>query len=247
MKLLIDGDIVAYRIASACEEAVKWEDDLWTLHCDANEVNSEIDNYFSWLQELITEATGRMTIALTGKENFRKDVSPLYKANRKNTRKPVCLKAARQHMIDNYDVRIYENIEADDVLSMFAGDDTIIVSPDKDLRQVPGYHFIDGNLKKLEEDECLRWFYTQTLVGDTADNYKGCPGVGPVKAERLLTPSDGGSSHNYWMWKKIVGAYEKAGLTEEDALENARLAYLLKDGDYNYETKEVTLWQPPTQ
>ena len=243
MKLLIDGDIVAYRIAIACEEAVEWEDNLWTLHCDADEVHTEIDNYLSWLKELIDEATGRMTIALTGKDNFRKDVSSTYKANRKNTRKPVCLKSARQHMTDHYDVRVYQNIEADDVLSMFSNEDSIIVSPDKDLRQVPGYHFIDGNLVKLEEEECMRWFYKQTLMGDSADNYKGCPGVGPVKADKILKEE----TDEKVLWGEVVNAFEKAGLTEEDAIENARLAYLLKDGDYNFETKEVTLWQPPTQ
>lgn len=241
MKLLIDGDIVAYRIAASNEEPVEWDDNLWTLHCDADQVKTEIDNYFAWLKELIEESSGRMTIALTGKENFRKDVCSTYKANRKNTRKPVCLQAARQHMIDYYDTRMYSGIEADDILSMFANDKTIIVSPDKDLRQVPGHHFIDGDLVKLEEDDCIRWFYKQILTGDTADNYKGCPGIGPVKADRILKEE----TDPVALWEAVVTAFEKAGLEEEDALENARLAYLLKQGDYNYETQEVTLWTPP--
>ena len=89
----------------------------------------------------------------------------------------------------------------------------------------------------------MRWFYKQTLMGDSADNYKGCPGVGPVKADKILKEE----TDEKVLWGEVVNAFEKAGLTEEDAIENARLAYLLKDGDYNFETKEVTLWQPPTQ
>ncbi len=240
MKLLIDGDIVAYRIAVNCEEPIEWGDDLWTLHCDATEVCKEIDNYLMWLNELIDEASGRMIIALTDRENFRKEVNPDYKANRRNTRKPVCLPSAREHMMENYDCRVYPRIEADDILSMFAGSETIIVSPDKDLRQVPGHHFIDGNLVNLSEEECTRWFYKQVLMGDSADNYKGCPGIGPVKANRLLDDITLPSA----MWAVVTHQFEKAGLTVDDAIESARLAYLLKDGDYNYKTQEVKLWEP---
>ena len=41
-----------------------------------------------------------------------------------------------------------------------------------------------------------------------------------------------------------MGAYEKAGMTEDDALLTARLAYILHDKDYNEKTKEITLWTP---
>ena len=42
----------------------------------------------------------------------------------------------------------------------------------------------------------------------------------------------------------MVKAYEKADMTEEDALLTARLAYILHDKDYNEETKEIKLWEP---
>ena len=32
LTLLIDGDIIAYRAASATEVPIQWEEDLWTLH-----------------------------------------------------------------------------------------------------------------------------------------------------------------------------------------------------------------------
>ncbi|MBA58518.1 MAG: hypothetical protein CMQ40_05030 [Gammaproteobacteria bacterium] len=250
LRLLVDGDIVAYRTAAAFEEPIEWYEDFWTLHSDAKEVNAEIDNYLGWLMEE-TEADG-MIVALTDRENFRKNISSDYKANRKSQRKPLCLNAARDHLRETYDTRVIPALEADDVISMLADEDTIVVSPDKDLLQVPGYHFVDGDLVKREPDECTRWFYMQILMGDSSDNYKGCPGIGPVKAERLLTPfggyrPDGSTSNDYWMWEKTVGAYEKAGLNEDDALENARLAYLLKANDYNMKTNTVNLWQPPTQ
>lgn len=241
MRLLVDGDIVAYRTAAAFEEPIEWYEDFWTLHSDAKEVNAEIDNYLGWLMEE-TEADG-MIVALTDRENFRKNISSEYKANRKSQRKPLCLNAAREHLRNTYDTRTIPTLEADDVISMLADDDTIVVSPDKDLLQVPGYHFVDGDLVKREPDECERWFYMQTLMGDSSDNYKGCPGVGPVKAEKLLKDQTDPAT----LWGEVLTAFEKAGLNEDDALENARLAYLLKENDYNMKTNTVNLWQPPTQ
>lgn len=241
MRLLVDGDIVAYRTAAAHEEPIEWYEDFWTLHSDAKEVNAEIDNYLGWLIEE-TEADG-MIVALTDRKNFRKDLCTDYKANRKTQRKPLCLNASKEHLLETYDCRVYPTLEADDVISMLADDDTIVVSPDKDMLQVPGFHFIDGDLVKRTPEECVRWFYMQTLMGDSSDNYKGCPGVGPVKAEKLLKDVVDPEV----LWVEVLTAFEKAGLSEEDAIENARLAYLLKAQDYNHETKEVTLWQPPIQ
>ena len=71
------------------------------------------------------------------------------------------------------------------------------------------------------------------------DGYKGVPGVGAKGAEKLLTKAQGQE------WEVIRGAYEKAGLTEEDALRNARLARILRPDEYNFTTKEPILWTPP--
>ena len=45
-------------------------------------------------------------------------------------------------------------------------------------------------------------------------------------------------------WTVILEAYIKAGLTEEDAIRNARLARILRPGEYNSTTKEPILWTP---
>ena len=42
--LLVDGDIVCYRIATAIEEATEWQDDMWTLHADAKLGKELLDN-----------------------------------------------------------------------------------------------------------------------------------------------------------------------------------------------------------
>ena len=47
MELLIDGDVVAYKIASVCEEPVHWGNDFWTLHADAYEGKTQVDIWIS--------------------------------------------------------------------------------------------------------------------------------------------------------------------------------------------------------
>ena len=77
----------------------------------------------------------------------------------------------------------------------------------------------------------------QTLAGDSADGYMGVKGIGEVTARKLMDKKG-------YTWETVVGAYEKAGMTEDDALLTARLAYILHDKDSNEKTKEITLWTP---
>ena len=46
------------------------------------------------------------------------------------------------------------------------------------------------------------------------------------------------------MWKLVVETYEKHGLDERDALQQARVARILRHGEYNNQTKEISLWIP---
>jgi DNA polymerase-1 len=79
----------------------------------------------------------------------------------------------------------------------------------------------------------------QTLTGDAVDNYKGCPGIGVKRALGLLFNK---KPNEYW--EIITKAFEKAGLTEMDALVQARMARILRTDDYNIQKGEVYLWSP---
>ena len=90
---VIDGDILAYKCAINAEVDQHWGDGLWTLHADESQgkylVLSEIED----LKEKFK--ANKVIVALTDKNNFRKDVLPTYKDNRKQKRKPLILKALR--------------------------------------------------------------------------------------------------------------------------------------------------------
>ena len=86
-------------------------------------------------------------------------------------------------------------------------------------------------------DAGAKWHLIQSMAGDQTDGYAGVPGIGVKRAESLF--KDQGYS-----WKTVVKAFEDKGLTEEDALINARLARILTVEDYDFEKREPILWTP---
>ena len=234
--LLIDGDIIAYKACATAETPINWGDGLWTLHCFENEVSAILDDQIG---KLVDEApVTDCIVALSDKENFRKKLAPYYKANRKDVRKPMLLGWARDYISSKYNTIIYRGLEADDVLGILgtSNPDTIIWSEDKDLLTIPAKHWLNGEVVTVTEAEADYQFYYQTLIGDNTDNYKGCPSVGAVTANKLLASG--------CTWDTVVAAFKNKGLSEEVALENARLARILRNGEYDTDTGEVKLWQP---
>lgn len=237
--LLIDGDIIAYRYSSSVEHEVEWGDDVWSLWGDAKEAAGLVKQYLAHLVDMT--AADDFVFCFTDKENFRKDVAPTYKMNRKATRKPVCYKRLREWVESNYDSYCYPRLEGDDVMGILATSDLIagekvIVSEDKDMQTIPCLLWRQGEMTEITEEFADYYHLYQTLVGDTTDGYPGLKGIGDKRATALL---EKGAT-----WETVVKAYEKAGETEEDALVQARLARILRASDYNFETKEPILWSP---
>ena len=175
------------------------------------------------------------TLFLTGKGNYRHELTDTYKDNRVDKEKPILLNLARQYMIDTYDARVSEGQEADDDIAIEATrlyPDCVIVSIDKDFRQIPGtiYNPQKGMWEKITEWDALLNFYEQVLVGDRVDNIIGVHKVGPVKAKKLLGPC----KNELDMFKVCVDAYE--GDIERVIL-NARLLWLRRE--------ENQIWEPP--
>lgn len=241
MKLLIDADIFVYKAISSVERETEWEPDVWTVTTDLNEAH---DAFKMMLDGVCAAANvDEYVMCFSDSANFRKDVYPLYKSNRSG-RKPVGFKPFREAMIEQYKGIIKPTLEADDVVGILATkypDAYIIVSGDKDLMQIPGKHLVDGSgIIEVSEEEGEYLFYTQTLTGDAVDGYPGCPGIGKVKAEKILNWPNAEKQP----WEFVVEAYEKAGLTEEDALAQARCARILRYSDWNEKEQKVILWTP---
>ena len=243
---LLDGDIFAFEAAAAAEVATDWGDGLWTLH--AHEAPAKA--FLADRVQSLVEAVGadELIIALSDKTNFRNTILPTYKANRKGIRRPMLLPILRDYLRENYEVFERPGLEGDDVLGILSTWDQlkgtkVIVTKDKDFNTIPCNvyfaHHPDDGIKSVSEEDADYFHMVQTLTGDTTDNYKGCPGCGPVKADKVLT-----ADPDKTLWEKVVAAYVKAGLCEEEALVQARCARILRACDYDFKKKEPILWTP---
>jgi DNA polymerase I len=243
--LLIDSDVFLYQAAAATETEVDWGDDLWTLHGYLDEAIATFDDKIDGIQE--TLKGDQIILAMTASNNWRKQVLPTYKGNRKDKRKPLVFRPLRDYAAQKYETFERPTLEADDVMGILATRksaepvERIIVTIDKDLKTIPGLHFNtnkpDDGVFVVGEADADRFHLTQALTGDVTDGYAGCPGIGPKTAEKLF------EKHGM-SWETVVMAYEKAGLNETVALQMARVARICRASDYDFKNKEVILWTP---
>lgn len=255
---LIDADILAYQASVIAEQATDWGDGMWTLHADEKEAK----RHFKGMVQSILDRTqcDEATLVWSSSTNWRKSVYEPYKSNRASTRKPMVLKTIREWAQEEYPSITIENLEGDDVLGLLATDPKldgkyIICTIDKDMKSVPGSHYNFGRDEFFEvsEHEADKWHILQTLSGDPTDGYPGCTGVGAKTAEKYViaaieegTPWAKAKDMSELYWKQVVKAYDKAGLSEEFALSQARVARILRHGEYDFKTGEVKLWHPET-
>jgi DNA polymerase-1 len=235
--LLIDGDMLLYKASAGSESLVQWDHDWWILGGNLGEAKDLVSTE---IESLLTRFSAKQHFFCLSDQPtvFRHDLYPAYKAGR--SRKPLVYAALREWATTEFNAIVRPKLEADDVMGIIAtqGKDTVIVSDDKDMLTIPGVHWRMGELITTTEDEAFRLFLTQALTGDSTDGYNGCPGIGPVSANKLLEKQG-------FSWETVVGAYRKQGLTEDDALLNARLARILHYTDWDTKTQSVRLWQPP--
>ena len=178
MIALIDADLVAFRCAASAEE---------------NEVEVALYRVDNLMQQILDASDSTSYNAyLTGAGNFRKKINPEYKANRRDKEPPRWLQQCRSWLCENWKAVVSQGCVADDLLGIAQTDDTIICSLDKDLRMIPGMHFnwIKMQIDSVNQQDALRHFWKQMLIGDTADNIFGIRGIGPKKAEKIIEHLD---------------------------------------------------------
>lgn len=246
---LIDGDILVYQAAHGVQKTVDWQDGLGPL------AQSDPEDAARVAREAVekwAKAAGCDSIVVTLSDlsaNFRKTLTPLYKAHRKPTERPLAFDDVRASLAEDFKVVSIPGLEADDVMGIMHTSDryrgkSVIVSLDKDMQTVPGTHFNPRTSKRparvMPSTAVLFWM-TQTLTGDATDNIKGCPGIGAVKAAAILGRCDPTMGE---LWPAVVEAYRRAKLPESEAILNARLTRILQRDDYHRDTQEITLWHP---
>lgn len=267
MKALIDFDVLTYEVGFGVMTG--WEGEGPPPFDRAAELlDNKINNILA-----IVGATSYQGY-LTGKNNFREKiaVSRPYKGNRLQE-KPFHYKNLRAYMVGKWNAIIVNGMEADDAMAieqygdyvssykvanglLFEDKDaltlsTIICTRDKDLRQVPGWHYgwELGNQpsfgpKYISEEEGMRFFYKQCLMGDRVDNIEGLPKCGPVKAEKILGDTQVSTEMFQRVREAYRGFYGDTTLADENLLENARLLWMVRELD---EEGKPIMWEMPDE
>ena len=240
--LLIDTDFLAYKSAQACEEGIDFGNDVIVAQSRFSEVLKIFERELKKVKTAMMDQ--EVILYFSSPKNFRKEISADYKGHR-NRRKPLGYKRLVNHCIKNYRTVLRDNLEADDSLGIdhtqFPSEDAVIVSPDKDMRQIPGVLWnMSDDVVEITKEDGDRWHLMQTLAGDPTDGYPGCPGIGMKRAADLLDKSDA-------PWKAVCHAFKDKGLSEDIALMNARLAKILQHENYDHDRQEPILWTPVLQ
>ena len=191
MRLLIDADFIVYKCCAACETEIDYGEDVIFVTSNYSEaykaVKSEIEKIKSHFGDF-----AKPVLFFSDTKNFRKKISPDYKGHR-NRKKPCGYKRVIRNLKIEYDVCIMPELEADDAMGIYATKLTgnIIVSPDKDMRQIPGKLYNLEDTVTITPEEGAKWHQIQTLAGDQTDGYSGVPGIGVKRATTLFTPIPG--------------------------------------------------------
>lgn len=178
---LIDGDIIAYRCAATCNEE--------PFKIAVYRMEDMLDGIFR------ASASDKYRMFLSDSTNYRYTIFPDYKANRIGIPRPKHLDNCKNYLVNKWNAEIAEGMEADDYLGITqcqGNDNTVICSIDKDLLQIPGWHynFVKETKTLVSQMEGLRHFFSQLLIGDTSDNVHGIRGIGKIKAANLINPLD---------------------------------------------------------
>ena len=237
MNLLIDADFIVYKCCAACETEIDYGEDVIFVTSNFSDAYSAVKREIDQIKDQFGTFWSPI-LFFSDSKNFRKKISADYKGHR-NRKKPCGYKRVIRNLKIEYDVCIMPELEADDAMGIYATKVTgnIIVSPDKDMRQIPGKLYNLEDTTTITPEEGAKWHLIQTLAGDQTDGYSGVPGIGVKRAETLFNKEG-------YSWATVVKAFEDKGLTEEDALLNARLARILTVEDYDSKRKEPKLWTP---
>ncbi len=201
-QFLFDGDVVAFVAAAGVQHT--YADTAGYIWPFANKAQGEVvvDNIIGGVSRRLAKKLGtedfEVLVYLTDPEaNFRHQIEPSYKSQRKDTVRPLLLSHLKTYLRTKYSAEHWEGMEADDVLGIMAttpGTDRVIVGKDKDFLTLPArYHKLkddeaDGTPIIVEPTiaEANRWHFIQTLAGDRTDGYFGCPGIGMERAARII-------------------------------------------------------------
>lgn len=232
---------------------------------------SAVMGFVNTLNEILTkEQPTHIGVAFDHGKTFRDEAFPAYKAQREETPEDIrasvpVIKTIIEAM--HIPVLQVDGFEADDVIGTLAtkagaaGIKTYMLTPDKDYGQLVsdnvfifrprhggGYETMGPSevCAKYELDSPTQVIDLLALMGDSADNFPGCPGVGPKTASKLI--GEFGSIDNMLAsTAKIKGKLrEKVESAVEDIRMSKFLATIRTDVPIDLDLDALKIEEPDT-
>ena len=232
---------------------------------------SAVMGFVNTLNEILTkEQPTHIGVAFDHGKTFRDEAFPAYKAQREETPEDIrasvpVIKTIIEAM--HIPVLQVDGFEADDVIGTLAtkagaaGITTYMLTPDKDYGQLVsdnvfifrprhggGYETMGPSevCAKYELDSPTQVIDLLALMGDSADNFPGCPGVGPKTASKLI--GEFGSIDNMLAsTAKIKGKLrEKVESAVEDIRMSKFLATIRTDVPIDFDLDALKIEEPDT-
>lgn len=228
-RVIIDGDSYIFKAAYATSILINIEDEMYYEGYDLNKARKYMQETVNNICEKCAVNDYLIVLGAVGSRNFRYDINPTYKANRKAIKKPIMLDKVRKMVVDEFSTVSIPCLEADDVVRIMyeEGDGNAVASIDKDLKTFSckiydSYHDTFTYVMPQQADAN---FKRQLLMGDSTDGYAGIKGIGKATADKLLMDGidiDG-----------IVKMYLDKGMTLEDFKRTYNSAKIIGKEDYN--------------
>lgn len=233
----VDGDMIKYEVGFAaeafyrhiCEEYGEFYSPEFTPWDTVERICEErIGNILAMLNLKEEDAT----MFFTGSYNFRFETSTLFEYKTRDSRKPYHHKNIEVYLKSRFKWIQEDSMEADDAMAIALTNNKehgCIVSRDKDMWQVDGWHYswelgkqpsrgpefvsgigyltYDKSKNKLSGAGYL-WFCAQLLMGDRTDSIPGIKGVGNSAAFKILYSSknkEDALNHVITMYQKAYG------------------------------------------
>ena len=203
------------------------------------------------------------------KPTFRHKMFKEYKANREEM--PEDLRKSIPYIrkiIEGFNIPIIEKegFEADDVIGTLAkkaeveGFQTYMMTPDKDYAQLVSENIVmykpakGGNdpevwgIKEVQEnfgiEDPEQVIDILGLMGDSADNIPGCPGIGPKTAQKLIAQY--GSIDGLYEHISDLKGKQKENLEtyEEQVRLSRKLAVIIQDVPYDFDPVSLKIDEP---
>ena len=230
---------------------------------------SAIMGFCNTLNEVLTkESPTHIGVAFDHGKTFRHDAFPEYKAQREETPEDIKLSVPLiKQILEAMHIPILQvdGFEADDIIGTVAtrfgsdGIETFMLTPDKDYGQLIGPNVFmyrprhGGGYEIIGEKEVGDKYGIPTpsqvidllaLMGDTADNFPGCPGVGEKTAAKLINQF-GGIDNMLHHTDEIKGKLrEKVENAVEDIKMSKFLATIRTDVPMQLDLDELKVEQP---